>query len=153
MNFVPRACFSSEAADGMIKSRLVSLLICGLPWSSIIVQGAKSEQLDSRTNPYPKSGSSRFIFDGISFQILPSSVRPVLLLFVPPHCLKKNGTSNSWQASLISRTHSFIIGLAPGLRFTTDNAPVLIRDCHSRTRSASSGTVVKKCVEVNRNQY
>lgn len=35
---------------------------------------------------------TKFMFAGISSQVLPSSVLPALFFCTPPHCLKKNGT-------------------------------------------------------------
>src|ERR1051326_7321060 len=48
---------------------------------------------------------------GISLYVLPFSFLPVFFLFVPPHCLKKNGTFNLSHCSIISIAHSGFIGL------------------------------------------
>src|ERR1700686_237081 len=51
---------------------------------------------------------------GISSYVLPLSWRPVICFRTPPHCLKKNGTSDFRHARKISRTHSTFIGRANG---------------------------------------
>ena len=51
---------------------------------------------------------------GISSQVRPSRRRPVLFLFIPPHCLKKNGTPRSRHWLRMSNTQVLSIGRAPG---------------------------------------
>jgi hypothetical protein len=51
---------------------------------------------------------------GSSSQVLPSSVRPVLLLLTPPHCLKKKGTRAATHWFLMLTAHASSSGRAPG---------------------------------------
>ena len=59
---------------------------------------------------------SQIMMCGISSHICPSRTRPrsFFALPLPPHCLKKNGMSNSTHRSRTGRTHSACIGLAFG---------------------------------------
>ena len=77
------------------------------------------------------SSNSQAAALGISSHIRPSSLRPDLFLFVPPHCLKKKATPASKHWSLISVTHSFFIGLAPG----PDSPPTIIQSMPARSSS------------------
>ena len=70
---------------------------------------------------------------GISFPVRPSRTRPACFLFTPPHCLKKNGTSATWQRSRISRTHAGSIKRAPG----PDSPPTITQSIPDRLRSGS----------------
>jgi len=70
--------------------------------------------------------------NGIWSQVRPSKSLPVLFLFLPPHCLKKNGTPLSRHCSRISRTHSGSIGRADG----PDSPPTMTQ---SIPASGSSG--------------
>src|SRR5947209_19895485 len=58
---------------------------------------------------YAKAGTAESTF-GYSNQVRPSSSLPPALGLIPPHCLKKKGTSSSMHWSRISLTHSGFVG-------------------------------------------
>jgi hypothetical protein len=77
------------------------------------VRAAVNKVLDAgRTSTDPKGVRGVLTEDqagvatSTSSQSRPSSSRPLLFGVRPPHCLKKNSTSRSRQASRSSRTHS-----------------------------------------------
>lgn len=76
---------------------------------------------------------------GISSQQRPSSSRPNAFGVLPPHCLKKNGTSAAVQVSRIWRTHCGSIGR----KFGPDSPPAITQSIEPRfipSRGPSNGS-------------
>ena len=70
---------------------------------------------------------------GISSHVRPSSSRPAFFLFVPPHCLKKNGTSACAHCSRRSVTQARSIGRDRG----PDSPPTIAQSIPSRFSSGN----------------
>jgi hypothetical protein len=67
-------------------------------------------------------------------QVCPSSWRPPAFGVRPPHCLKKNGTSERLQASRTSRAHFGSMGRAPGPL----SPPTITQEMPVRSRSTAT---------------
>src|ERR1700733_1334304 len=65
---------------------------------------------------------------GISSHSSPSSSRPLALGVRPPHCLKKNGTAATTQASRIPLAHSSCMGRLSG----PDSPPAMTQSIPDR---------------------
>ena len=70
---------------------------------------------------------------GTASQVRPSNNRPAFFLLTPPHCLKKKGTLAVSHCLLISFTHAFCMGLAPG----PDSPPTITQPIPVRSRLPS----------------
>src|SRR5262245_19092978 len=72
-------------------------------------------------------------YSGTPSQLRPSKSRPLRIFRVPPHCLKKKGTSAARHLSRISVTHWASIGLAPG----PDSPPTITQSIPARSKFGS----------------
>lgn len=70
---------------------------------------------------------------GISSQVLPSRIRPDFFLFLPPHCLKKNGTlaREHWSRRSTAQEGSI------GRDFGPDSPPTITQSIPLRSRSGN----------------
>jgi len=91
---------------------------------TIVANRAVPDQREFHASAYAELTSSpRPLPNGYSLQVLPSSIRPAAFLFLPPHCLKKNGALASLHWSRISMTQPGSIGRVTERRFRHRQLP------------------------------